>query len=63
VLKEWAGKMIGPHSQEGANSDNMALRLLKEALGQDDKLRISALLTLDMETPWIDDTALVVQTL
>jgi len=68
VLASWASGMVGTlnkpgKDQEGENSDNMALRLLKEALGGDDKLRVSAILTLDMDEPWVDDTALVVQTL
>ncbi|KAF4578384.1 hypothetical protein EYR36_000191 [Pleurotus pulmonarius] len=44
-------------------SNNMALRLLREALGGDDHFSVSKVLTLDMETAWIDDTAIIVQTL
>lgn len=44
-------------------SNNMALRLLREALGGDDHLSVSKVLTLNMETAWIDDTAIIVQTL
>ncbi|KAF8626287.1 hypothetical protein AX15_004958 [Amanita polypyramis BW_CC] len=43
-------------------SDNFALKLLRYALGEDTS-SVSRVLTLDMETPWIDDTAIVVQTL
>lgn len=42
--------------------DNMALRLLRRALG-DDRYSVSRVLTLDMDVAWIDDTAIVVQTL
>jgi hypothetical protein len=41
----------------------MALRLLREALGGDDAAAVSTVLTLDMDTPWIDDIAIVVQQL
>ncbi|KAG6854172.1 hypothetical protein C0991_009824 [Blastosporella zonata] len=44
-------------------SDNMALRLLRRALGGDDRYRVSSVLTLDMDVAWIDDTTIVVQTL
>ena len=43
-------------------SDNFALRLLRHALGEDNA-SVSRVLTLDMETAWIDDIAIVVQTL
>lgn len=43
-------------------SDNFALGLLRHALGEDNA-SVSRVLTLDMETAWIDDIAIVVQTL
>ena len=43
-------------------SDNMALRLLRRSLGGD-RYSVSRVLTLDMDVAWIDDTAIVVQTL
>ena len=43
-------------------SHNMALRLLRRALGGD-RYSVSRVLTLDMDVAWIDDTAIVVQTL
>ncbi|ESK85253.1 mitochondrial type 2c protein phosphatase involved in regulation of pyruvate dehydrogenase activity [Moniliophthora roreri MCA 2997] len=47
----------------GQASRNMALRLLRRALGGEDRLSVSKVLTLDMDAAWIDDTAIVVQTL
>ncbi|KAL0575380.1 hypothetical protein V5O48_006593 [Marasmius crinis-equi] len=47
----------------GSESRNMALRLLRRALGGEDKLSVSKVLTLEMEDAWIDDTAIIVQTL
>jgi pyruvate dehydrogenase phosphatase len=46
-----------------AASTNMALRLLREALGGDDCFSVSRVLTLDMDVAWIDDTAIIVQDL
>ncbi|KIL68472.1 hypothetical protein M378DRAFT_71609 [Amanita muscaria Koide BX008] len=43
-------------------SENLALSLLRRTLGED-AISVSRVLTLDMETSWIDDTAVVVQTL
>jgi pyruvate dehydrogenase phosphatase len=44
-------------------ANNMALRLLRRALGGEDCFSVSRVLTLDMDVAWIDDTAIVVQTL
>jgi pyruvate dehydrogenase phosphatase len=52
----------GP-SIPGHESRNMALRLLRHALGGDDRVRVSRVLTLDMEAAWVDDTTIIVQTL
>ncbi|KAF5390157.1 hypothetical protein D9757_002923 [Collybiopsis confluens] len=51
-------------STPGNESRNMALRLLRHALGGEDRASVSRVLTLDMpEYAWIDDTSIVVQTL
>ncbi|KAJ4486156.1 phosphatase 2C-like domain-containing protein [Lentinula aciculospora] len=50
-------------STPGYESRNMALRLLRRALGGDDRASVSRVLTLDMDIAWIDDTSIVVQTL
>ncbi|KAJ3836276.1 phosphatase 2C-like domain-containing protein [Lentinula raphanica] len=50
-------------STPGYESRNMALRLLRRALGGDDRPSVSRVLTLDMDVAWIDDTSIVVQTL
>ncbi|KAL0947668.1 hypothetical protein HGRIS_013756 [Hohenbuehelia grisea] len=67
VITAWARKMesIPPMSpvDPAIKSNNMALRLLREALGGDDHCSVSRVLTLDMESAWIDDTSIVVQTL
>lgn len=41
----------------------MALRLLRRMLGGEDRYSVSRVLTLDMDEAWIDDTAIIVQTL
>jgi pyruvate dehydrogenase phosphatase len=42
---------------------NLAVRLLRRAIGGEDRRKVSAVLTLDTDIPWIDDTSIVVQTL
>lgn len=55
VVLDWAR-----HHKGG----NLALGLLRRALGGEDSFRVSKVLTLqDMDSAWIDDTALVVQKL
>ncbi|KAI0317398.1 protein serine/threonine phosphatase 2C [Amylostereum chailletii] len=65
---DWAacvGSALQSSSQThgSASSENLALRLLRMALGGDDTDQVSQLLTLNMGTPWMDDTTIVVQTL
>lgn len=51
------------HAQaQAAPEENVALALLRHALG-DDLVTVSQLLTLDMDRPWMDDTTIVVQAL
>ena len=47
---------------QAAPEENVALALLRHALG-DDLVTVSQLLTLDMDRPWMDDTTIVVQAL
>jgi pyruvate dehydrogenase phosphatase len=49
--------------EEGEGEENLALRLLRRALGGEDLMSISQMITLDMETPWMDDTTIIVQAL
>ena len=60
VLQDWAKGMV---SSSSSSTENMALGLLRRALGGDDRFSVSRVLTLDMEGAWIDDTAIVVQTI
>ena len=48
---------------QSVKSENLALRLLRHALGGDDLMSISQMVTLDMDTPWMDDTTIIVQAL
>ncbi|EIN07936.1 protein serine/threonine phosphatase 2C [Punctularia strigosozonata HHB-11173 SS5] len=42
---------------------NLATRLLRDAIGGGDRRKVSAVLTLDTDVSWIDDTTIVVQSL
>jgi pyruvate dehydrogenase phosphatase len=53
----------GEGEGEGEQEENLALRLLRRALGGEDLMSISQMITLDMETPWMDDTTIIVQAL
>jgi len=70
IIESWARSMVTRNppksitdSEPGSRQDNMALRLLRRAVGGDDRFGVSRVLTLDMDVAWIDDTSLVVQTL
>ncbi|KAF8898213.1 phosphatase 2C-like domain-containing protein [Gymnopilus junonius] len=70
VIESWARGMVSRNppesvtdSEPGSRHDNMALRLLRRAVGGDDRFGVSRVLTLDMDVAWIDDTSIVVQTL
>jgi pyruvate dehydrogenase phosphatase len=74
IISSWASNTVasstetcvigcGGRGGAGEKSDNMALRLLRRALGGEDRYSVSCVLTLDMDVAWIDDTAIVVQTL
>ena len=70
IVESWARDMVArnpPKSvtdfEPGSRQDNMALRLLRRAVGGEDRFGVSRVLTLDMDVAWIDDTSIVVQTL
>ncbi|KIM49636.1 hypothetical protein M413DRAFT_60043 [Hebeloma cylindrosporum] len=70
IIESWARGMVARNppesvtdSEPGSRQDNMALRLLRRAVGGEDRFGVSRVLTLDMDVAWIDDTSIVVQTL
>lgn len=68
VIHEWAknlpDELTPPTSAPSCLPENLALRLLHQALGgPEDRTSVSRVLTLDMDAAWIDDTSIVVQTL
>lgn len=70
IIESWARGMVTRNppesvtdSEPGSRQDNMALRLLRRAVGGEDRFGVSRVLTLDMDVAWIDDTSIVVQTL
>jgi len=57
---------VGKEGKEGGGGgeeENLALRLLRRALGGEDLMSISQMITLDMDSPWMDDTTIIVQAL
>lgn len=70
ILTNWANGMMSSQpgigvsdAETGTARDNMALRLLRRAIGGEDRYGVSKVLTLEMDSAWIDDTSIVVQTL
>ncbi|KAF9551260.1 protein serine/threonine phosphatase 2C, partial [Agrocybe pediades] len=70
IIESWARSMVMRNplesvtdSEPGSRQDNMALRLLRRAIGGEDRFGVSRVLTLDMDVAWIDDTSIVVQTI
>lgn len=70
IISSWAYSMSLLHPPKcvtdalpWSKGDNMALRLLRIALGGEDRLTVSKVLTLDMDEAWIDDTSIVVMTI
>jgi pyruvate dehydrogenase phosphatase len=49
--------------EKDGEEENLALRLLRRALGGEDLMSISQMVTLDMDSPWMDDTTIIVQAL
>ncbi|KAH9170805.1 protein serine/threonine phosphatase 2C [Lactarius sanguifluus] len=60
MAADWARCVAEVASSKG---ENIALRLLRRALGGEDLMSISQMVTLDMDTPWMDDTTIIVQAL
>ncbi|KAF9533622.1 phosphatase 2C-like domain-containing protein [Crepidotus variabilis] len=70
IISSWAYSMSLVHPTEcvadaepWSKRDNMALRLLRRAVGGEDRYGVSKVLTLDMDEAWIDDTSIVVMTI
>ena len=64
MADEWGRVVAEVVNKEGVpGKTNLALRLLRHSIGGEDVKSVSKVLTLDMNTPWIDDTTIVIQTL
>ncbi|KZT24007.1 protein serine/threonine phosphatase 2C [Neolentinus lepideus HHB14362 ss-1] len=58
----WARDFVSGRLASGGYP-NLALRLLRYVIGDRCTRKVSKVLTLDMDSPWIDDTSIIVQTL
>ena len=64
MVDEWGRVVAEVVNKEGfSGKTNLALKLLRHSIGGEDTKGVSKVLTLDMNTPWIDDTTIVIQTL
>ena len=57
MSRAFHGSKVPPHS---GGRPNLALRLLRDAIGGSDMARASANLTVEMDERWIDDTTVLV---
>lgn len=64
MADHWVG-LVGRHMHSttgmGSMKSNLALRLLRDAVGGDDTELVSRNLTLEMEDKWMDDITILVQ--
>jgi pyruvate dehydrogenase phosphatase len=64
MVDEWGRVVAEVVNKEGMSGrTNLALKLLRHSIGGEDVKSVSRVLTLEMKSPWIDDTTIVVQTL
>jgi hypothetical protein len=49
--------------EKDGEEENLVLRLLSCTLGGEDLMSISQMITLNMESPWMDDMTIIVQAL
>ena len=57
LAKKWVSKIGGDCQKK----DNLALDVLREALGGKDEEKVSRMLTVEMSFRWMDDTTILVQ--
>jgi len=59
LSKKWVEKVGKGYSKES----NLALSVLREALGGEDEEKVSRMITVEMSFKWMDDTTILVQRL
>lgn len=59
LSKKWVDQVGRGYSKKG----NLALYVLREALGGEDEEKVSRMMTVEMSFKWIDDTTILVQRL
>ena len=59
LAKSWSNLVGKYYDEEG----NLALRLLREAIGGDDEIKVSRMITVEMSYRWMDDTTVIIQRL
>lgn len=59
LSKKWVRRVGGLYEKK----DNLALSVLREALGGRDEEKVSCMMTVEMSFKWMDDTTILVQRL
>ncbi|KAF8813609.1 protein serine/threonine phosphatase 2C [Phlegmacium glaucopus] len=57
LSKRWVGKVGSEYEKKG----NLALSVLRDALGGEDEEKVSRMMTVEMSFKWMDDTTILVQ--
>jgi pyruvate dehydrogenase phosphatase len=63
TLKSIAEHIVEVVAEGSKLGGNAALFLLREALGGNDKVKVSRMVPVDMKEKWMDDTTVLVQSL
>lgn len=62
-LSRYCSQIIGEAVSQQRQPSNLALLLLRDALGGADEEKVSRLMTVEMTFRWMDDTTIIVQTI
>lgn len=60
-LATYCSQIIGDATEQEPQPRNLALFLLRDALGGADEEKVSRMLTVEMSYRWMDDTTIIVQ--
>lgn len=60
-LAKYCSQIIGDATEQEQQPSNLALFLLRDALGGDNEEKVSRMLTVEMSYRWMDDTTIIIQ--
>ena len=64
IAQTYVDSVVSPNESSAFDlADNLALRLLKNALGGEDSNALSQMVAVESDRPWMDDVTILVQIL